>query len=82
MQFILCSKQTCPKKETCYRYMALVEEGEYHVYDEFPALCHEEDNYKLHIKIRDGDKIRELKIENKEEKKEGINLNENLQSGI
>lgn len=67
MQFVLCSKSTCPKKETCYRYRAFVEEGEYQVYDEFPAICHDGDNYKLFIRIRDGDKVKDLELENKEE---------------
>jgi len=71
LQFVLCQKSTCPKKETCYRYRALVEDGEYQIYDKFPAICNESDNFKLFIRIRDGDKVKELELENKEEEKEG-----------
>lgn len=53
--------------------MALVEEGEYQIYNEFPAICHDGDKFKLFIRIRDGDKVKELELENKKEKKEGIN---------
>lgn len=75
MQFVLCQKSTCPKKETCFRYMALIEEGEYQIYNEFPAICNSDDNYKLFIRIRNGDKVKELELEtkNKEKEKEGIN---------
>lgn len=51
--------------------MALVEEEEYQIYNEFPAICHEGDNFKLFIRIRDGDKVKKLELENKEEEKEG-----------
>lgn len=59
VQFILCSKSTCPKIETCYRYRASPDHQD-QLYNPLINMCNETDEYKYHIKIRPDDKIRNL----------------------
>lgn len=73
-QYVMCLKHNCPKTKECYRYLAVPDKEQ--LFNDFPLICNENDNYYLHMKIRPDDKVRDLesieilKLE-EDEKKEG-----------
>lgn len=58
--FVMCQKHNCIKIKDCYRYRAIPDR--YQSYTDFINLCNEKDNYKYLIKIREDDKIQNIKI--------------------
>jgi hypothetical protein len=53
----MCKKFTCPKANECYRLRTLPDEDQ--LYDEF-LICNEEEDYRMFIRIREGDNLRNL----------------------
>lgn len=54
---VMCKKFTCLKANECYRLRTFPDEDQ--LYDEF-LICNESENYKMLIKVRDGDNLRKL----------------------
>ena len=59
LNFILCTKYTCPHANECYRLRASPD-SEDQRYESFIGLCNEEDEFHFFIKINPEDKIIEL----------------------
>jgi len=53
----MCKKYNCPQAINCYRLRALTDKDQLDMYDTFPGICNEEDNYQMFMKIRPDDKI-------------------------
>lgn len=56
MYFVLCNNENCKETIACFRFMSTPEENQR--YEPFTDCCGEENNYKMFIKIRKGDKIK------------------------
>ena len=54
---VMCTKTTCPKANICYRLRCKPDPDQ--LYDEF-LICNEDENYKMFIRVRDGDNLRKL----------------------
>lgn len=54
---VMCKKFTCPKANECYRILTYPDPDQ--LYDEF-IICNQSENYKMFIRIRDGDNLRKL----------------------
>ena len=58
--FVMCQKHNCIKTEDCYSYRAIPDKHQH--YTDFINLCNKEDSYRYFIKIRENDKIQNIKI--------------------
>lgn len=74
--YIMCTKSNCPKANECYRFLAQTDE--YQFYDSFVGLCNSEDNYRMLMKIKEGDKVRELNLIEIPEEIDKVNENEKI----
>ncbi len=55
----MCKVETCPKKDKCYRFMA-IESEPHQPYANYEEICTKKNKYAWFYKI-DGKKIREVK---------------------
>lgn len=66
--YAMCRREDCPKAMKCYRFMGEVDDvGQ--PYADFPALCNEENDYQMFMRILKTDKLREIIITPKIESK-------------